>query len=231
MFDFLVGDFSIAAGAVLVMIGFWRLFPFGVNRIVNDEPRLVRYVNRGFLAAGGAAILWIALFDNWRQVLGIPTGWLQDDKSQRASDPFYSGDIADPVRAVSWVLFMAAVIGGAYFFARYSRGLAEPILLGPAALVAFFILNTFRLRFDVDSVRIAEASIDSPLDIGLTLLWISVLIVSMGLIVLAMYVMAWAPFALVFSMVYRRFISPATYEEPPIFRKIHERRMTGMQGG
>jgi hypothetical protein len=231
VFEFLVGDFAIVAGAALAIIGAWRLFPFAVKRIVNDPSKAHRFVNRGFLAAGAAAITWIAVFDNWRQVIGIPTGWLQDDKSQRASDPFYSGDISDPVRAVSWALFLAAVVGGAYFFARYSRGITEPILLGPLAVIAFFILNTFRLRFDVDSVRIAYGTIDSPLDIGLTLLWIGVLIVSMGLIVLAMYLLAWAPLAFVFALIYRRFINPRVYEEPPIFRKIHERRATGVQGG
>ncbi|MEZ4520971.1 MAG: hypothetical protein R3A46_04910 [Thermomicrobiales bacterium] len=225
MFEFLVGDFSIVAGATLALIAFWRLFPFAVNRILQDSPAYRSYLNRGILLTAAAAILWIAAFDNWRQVIGIPTGWIQDDKAQRASDPFYSGNISDPVRAVSWILFFGAVIGGAYLFARFSRGYAEPLILGPLSVISFFILNTIRLRYDVDSVRIAYGAIDSPLDMALTLMWIAVLIISMGLIVSAMYLMTWAPFAFVMSLVYRKLINRQRYEEPPIFRRLRERRM------
>ncbi len=207
MFELLVGDFAVVVGAVIAAVAFWRLFPSGVNRVVREQPRTRGFVNIGILIAGGLAVLWIAIFDNWRQVIGIPTGWLQDDKAQRASDPFYTGDVAEPIRFVSWILFFAAVIGGAYLFARFQRGYAEPLILGPIAVVLFFVLNTFRLRFDVDSVRIAYGSIESPLDVTMTLLWIGALWVTMALLVLSMYLMAWAPFALVFSIIYRRLIS------------------------
>lgn len=225
MFEFLVGDFSVVVGALMAALAAWRLFPFAVKRIVNEQPAIRGWINRGILFIGGVMVLWIALFDNWRQVIGIPTGWIQDDKAQRASDPFYTGEVADPIRAVSWVLFIAAVLGGAYLFARFSRGYAEPIILGPLAVVSFFVLNTFRLRYDVDSVRIAYGTIESPIDVFLTLLWVGVLWISMGLIVLAMYLLAWAPVALLFSIVYRKLISPTVYEEPPMFRKMRERRM------
>lgn len=225
MFEFLVGDFSVVAGAIMVAVAAWHIFPFAVKRIVNEQPPIRGWINRGILGTGLFMVLWIAVFDNWRQVIGIPTGWIQDDRAQRASDPFYTGDVADPIRAVSWVLFIATVIGGAYLFARFSRGYFEPVILGPLALVTFFILNTIRLRYDVDSVRIAYGTIDSPIDIFLTLLWVGVLWISMGVIVTAMYLMVWAPVALVMSIVYRRLISPTVYEEPPMYRKMRERRM------
>lgn len=225
MFEFLVGDFSVVAGVTLAMIAVWRLFPFAITRIIRDEPAYRKYVNRVILFSLAATALWIGIFDNWRQVIGIPTGWLQDDKAQLASDPFYSGDVSDPVRAVSWILFFVAVIGGAYLFARFSRGYAEPLIFGPVGLVSFFVLNTIRLRYDVDSVRIAYGTIDSPLDVGLTLMWVMVLIISMGLIVSALYLMTWAPFALAFSIIYRKLINPQRYEESPFFEKIRERRM------
>lgn len=225
MFEFLVGDFSVVAGAMLAIIAVWRIFPFAVTRILRDTPAFRRYLNIGALASGAAAILWIGVFDNWRQVIGIPTGWVQDDKAQRASDPFYSGEISEPVRAVSWILFIAAVVGGAYLFARFSRGYAEPLILGPLSLISFFVLNTIRLRYDVDSVRIAYGTIESPIDIVLTLTWILALIVSMGLIVSAMYLMVWSPVAFVFSLIYRKLIDRQRYEEPPIYRRIRERRM------
>ncbi|MEZ4569182.1 MAG: hypothetical protein R2849_02405 [Thermomicrobiales bacterium] len=117
------------------------------------------------------------------------------------------------------------MIGGAYLFARFSRGYAEPLILGPLSVISFFILNTIRLRYDVDSGRIAYGAIDSPLDMALTLMWIAVLIISMGLIVSAMYLMTWAPFAFVMSLVYRKLINRQRYEEPPIFRRLRERRM------
>jgi hypothetical protein len=229
MFEFFVGDFSVVVGATLVLISAWRLWPSTVNRILRDKPAYRRYLNNGILLTGAATVLWIAIFDNWRQVIGIPTGWFQDDKAQRASDPFYSGDVSDPIRAMSWALFIASVVGGAYLFARFSRGYAEPLILGPVALVGFFILNTIRLRYDVDSVRIAYGTIDSPIDVFLTLLWVGVLWISMGLIVLAMYLIAWAPVALLMSIIYRKLINPTSYEESPMFRHIRERRIDNAQ--
>jgi hypothetical protein len=230
VFEFLVGDFAVVAGATMVALGAWRIFPFAVNRMLRDTPAYRGLLNRGIFLTGALMVLWIAVFDNWRQVIGIPTGWLQDDKAQRASDPFYSGDIADPIRIVSWILFGATIIGAAYLFARFSRGYAEPLILGPVSLVAFFILNTIRLRYDVDSVRIAYGTIESPLDIFLTLLWTLVLWISMGLIVLTMFLLAWAPFAFIFSLIYRKMIAPTVYEEPAVFRRIRERRVERWHG-
>ena len=231
MFEFLVGDFAAVAGASLVVLAMWRLFPSAVNRIVNEKPAFRRYINRGILLSGVVAVLWIAIFDNWRKVIGIPTGWIQDDRAQLASDPFYSDNVSDPVRAVSWVLYLTAVVGGAYLFARFARGYAEPLILGPVGLVSFFILNSLRLRYDVDSVRIAYGTIETPLDVGLTLLWIAALIVSIALILFAMYLLAWAPVALILSLIQRKLVNPKRYEEPPIFKRIHERRIERSASG
>ncbi|MEZ4569181.1 MAG: hypothetical protein R2849_02400 [Thermomicrobiales bacterium] len=97
MFEFLVGDFSIVAGATLALIAFWRLFPFAVNRILQILRHTAAISTVASLLTAAAAILWIAAFDNWRQVIGILTGWIQDDKAQRASDPFYSATF--PIRS------------------------------------------------------------------------------------------------------------------------------------
>ena len=224
MFEFLVGDYGILIGLAAVCIGIVRLYPNTVRTMWFDNNLRYRGASRAAIGAMVAFPLWATVADNWRQLLGVPTGWIWDQELAIASDPFFSGDVSEPVRYVTWVLCGLAVLGGAYLFARYATGYVAPILIAPLALITFFTLNTFRLRMDVESVRIAAADIDGPIEIISTLFWVTGLYVSMATLLICLYLIAWAPAAIVMGIIYRRTLGKVVIEEPQIFKRLSERR-------
>lgn len=224
MFEFLVGDYGILFGLLAVCIGIVRLYPNTVRTMVFDNDAKYRLVSRAAIGAMVAFPIWATVFDNWRQLIGVPTGWIWNQELAIASDPFFSGEVSDTVRLISWVLCGLAVVGGAYLFARYATGYVAPILVAPLALIFFFTINTFRLRMDVESVRIAAADIDGPAEIISTLFWVVGLYVSMAILIISLFLIAWGPAAILVGIVYRRTIGKIEIEEPQIFKRLSERR-------
>lgn len=224
MFEFLVGDYGILFGLLAVCVGIVRLYPNTIRTMAFDNDPKYRFASRAAIGAMLAFPIWATVFDNWRQMLGVPTGWLWNQELAIASDPFFSGEVSDTVRTITWVLCALAVVGGAYVFARYAMGYLAPIIVAPTALIFFFTINTFRLRMDVESVRIAAADIDGAAEIISTLFWVTGLYISMAILIISIYLIAWAPAAIVAGIIYRRTIGKIEIEEPQIFKRLSERR-------
>lgn len=224
MFEFLVGDYGILFGLVIVCIGIARLYPSTVRSMLYDNGLWYRRISRAAFGAVIAFAVWATVFDNWRQLLGVPTGWLWNQELAVASDPFYSGEVGDSIRLVTWILCALAVVGGAYLFARYGSGYIAPILITPVALIIFFTFNTFRLRMDVESVRIAAAEFENPIEVISTLFWVTGLYVSMAILIICLYLMAWGPVSVLAAIIYRRTVGKVVIEEPQIFKRLSERR-------
>ena len=73
---------------------------------------------------------------------------------------------------VSFVLFGVVVLGGAYLFARYARGYLAPIALWPMAVIFFFVLNSFRMRFElVGPLSPYSVDFSKPLEATMTFIW------------------------------------------------------------
>jgi hypothetical protein len=172
-----------------------------------------------------AFALWVTIFDNWRQLIGVPTGILHSQRLRAGSDPFFSTPPSEFVRAISWVLFAAAVLGGAYLFARYARGYFFPIIMFPMALVSFYGLNTFRIRLDPESVRIADGTISGVLEHFGTLTWVVILWTMFAALIICLYSLAWAPASIVVGIVYRRTLGREHIDESDFYQKLHERNV------
>src|SRR5690606_16127179 len=90
--------------------------------------------------------------------------------------------------------------------------------------------NSFRIRFDVDSVRIVYGTIDHPLEIISTLTWLLGLWISMGLLIAAFYVTLSAPASLVMSILYRLIFRREAYEEPVMYEFMRRHRQSSTPG-
>ena len=168
-------------------------------------------------------MLWVTLFDNWRQLLGVLTTYTHDAKRGAQSDVFLNAPPDDIIRAISYVLFGLMILATAYLFARYARGYWGPVVFTPLALALYYIFNAFRLRFDVDSVRIADQSITGAWEIFSTLVWIAGLWATFVLLILSAFTLFWGPAAILFSLIYRKTIGKTVYTEPDMFRIMRER--------
>lgn len=230
MFDILVGDWGILTALVLMLLALMHAYRSTVQIIVFDRDTVYRFITRASFGAVAVFLLWVTVFDNWRQLVGAVTTYTHDKKTGAASDPFYSTPASDLERTISWVLFGLAVIGMAYIFARYARGYWGPLVTTPSALVMYYVLNAFRVRFDVDSVRIADESITGLADILATLVWIAGLWAAFALLIICMFLLFWGPVALVFAIIYRSTIGKVRYDEPEMYRIIRERSEARKQG-
>jgi hypothetical protein len=168
----------------------------------------------------GFFLLWTTVFDNWRQILG----YLVDKKDRWRSDPYLYEAPPDLIRYTTIALFLLSVLGGAYLYARYARGYLMPILLAPAGFIVFYVLNSFRMRFELQG-PLSERGVDFT-DIGealMTTIWFSMFYVVMGILIFCAYAVFWGPASIVFSIIYRNTIGRQRIEEPEMYRVIRER--------
>lgn len=223
MFDILVSDWGILIALCITLAALMRFFGSTTHMMLFDRESTFRWLSRATFAIVGVFMLWATIFDNWRQLLGVITTYTHDAKTGRVSDPFYSTPASDVERTVSYVLFGLAVLGGALLFARYARGYWGPLLATPLSLVMYYVFNAFRVRLDVDSVRITDASITGVADIISTLFWVAGLWISFALLITCVYLLFWGPASIIVSLIYRSTVGKVVHQESEMFRIIRER--------
>lgn len=223
MFGVMVGDWGILAALVIVLLASMRFYFSTMEVMLLDRSPAYRLLSRISVATVAVTLLWITAFDNWRQILGVLTRYTHDERRGNQSDVFLSAPPDQIVRWISYTLIVGSVLGTAYLFARYARGYWGPLVVTPLAIGLYYIFNAFRLRFDVDSVRIANQSITGLWEIASTLVWIIGLWAAFVLLIFCAFLMFWGPVALVMSIMYRNTIGKVKYEEPDMFRIMRER--------
>ena len=223
MFGVLVGDWGILAALVIVLVASMRFYYSTMEVMLLDRAAVYRLLSRLSVGVVALTMIWITLFDNWRQILGVLTRYTHDERRGNQSDVFLNAPPDQIVRWISYTLIMLSIFGTAYLFARYARGYWGPLLVTPLAIALYYVFNAFRLRFDVDSVRIAEQNITGLWEIASTLVWIIGLWASFVLLIMCAFLMFWGPVALIMSIIYRNTFGKVHYEEPEMFRKMRER--------
>jgi hypothetical protein len=222
MIDFLTSDYAILLTLTIVIGFILRPHRWILRRMWNDELPWARNASRVSFVAIGAFAVWTTVFDNWRKMLGL----LVDEKNRWKSDLYRSDPPPDAVRAVTIALFIAAILGACYLYARYARGYLIPIISGPFGLILFYALNGFRMRFDVVGA-LWKGGIDwsDPVWIGSTLTWFGVDQAILFVLIVSAFAFIWGPSAIVFSLIFRRTIGREKVDEPAMYRILRERQM------
>lgn len=222
MIDFLTSDYAILL-TLTVIVGFiLRPHRWILRRMWNDEPRWARTASRVSFAALGAFVVWTTVFDNWRKMLGL----LVDERNRWKSDLYRSDPPPDAVRAVTIALFVVALLGACYLYARYARGYFIPIIAGPIGLVVYYSLNGFRMKFDIVGA-LWQGGFDwsDPVWVGSTLLWFGVDQTILFVLIVSAFALFWGPAAIIFSLIFRRTIGRESVDEPAMYRILRERQM------
>lgn len=222
VFDFLSSDYPLLL-TVLLMI--WLSVRRGyswITDMISDRVRWARFMSRAALAAIGGFLLWTTVFDNWRQLLG----YLMSEKNRWRSDPYLLDPPPDAVRIVTWVWLALAVLGGAMLYARYARGYLVPIVAAPVGLVLFYVLNSFRVRFELVG-PLSDRAMDLS-QIGETimiLVWFAMFYVVIGVLIICAYAALWGPTSILIGLIYRNTFGRQRIEEPEMFRIMRERSL------
>jgi hypothetical protein len=223
IFDLLASDYAILATLLLFLWLAVRRESSILRWMWNDQQRPARIASR--IAFGGisAFLLWTTVFDNWRQMLGF----LVSSKDRWRSDPYLYEAPPDAVRFVTFTLLAVAVLGGAYLYARYARGYLMPILLAPAGFVLFYVLNSFRMRFELQG-PLSERGVDfsDPGEAIMTFIWFGMFYVVMAVLIFCAFALLWGPVSIVVSLIYRNTIGRQHIEEPEMYRILRQRSAT-----
>ncbi len=220
LFRILASDYPILI-TVLVMLWFgWRRNTSILRWMWFDRPPAARVVSRIAIVSIGAFLLWATVFDNWRQLLGL----LVNKKERWRSDPYLLDPPPDAVRYITLALFGLMVIGTAYLYARYARGYLMPIVVAPTAVVVFYALNSFRMRFELVG-PLSDRGVDwsAPGEALMTLIWFAMFYVVMATLIFSAFALFWGPAAIVVSIIYRSTIGRERQEEPEMYRILRER--------
>ncbi|HVX30309.1 MAG TPA: hypothetical protein VHA53_07505, partial [Nitrolancea sp.] len=116
-----------------------------------------RVVERAALILVAVIPLWVALFDNWRQLLGYTVS----SSERYKSDIFATSLTPEPIRWVTFALIAVSLVCLALIYARRQHGLGMLSLMLVFALAYFFFLNSFRMRADVFIVT-TQNDLDNP---------------------------------------------------------------------
>lgn len=117
-----------------------------VNLVLADRERPWPALRAAGLAALAALLAWGSIFDNWRQLTGVPLRWLQTyDYQRREFDP--------PSAEVRWVtvaLLVLAVAALSLLVARYVGGPGIAAIFAIASVFAWMPLFVVRQRIGID---------------------------------------------------------------------------------
>jgi hypothetical protein len=147
--------------AALLVATARRNRPFLRELIADPDPGWRRMP---VIAAGGlaVAVVWISLFDNWRQLTGIPF------RATRRFD--YQRIVLDPpstgVRAVTFALVGLAVVLVGALVARHVGGYVLQLVLAAGAAAAWLPFFVIRQRFALDLAMGFTGSWTSPTDVA-----------------------------------------------------------------
>lgn len=189
LYRFLSSDYPITLALLLVLAawGHWQ------RAVVLDMVRLTsrrwELVGRAAIAATMLLLLWVAAFDNWRQLLGL---FLPADE-RWMSDPYETSPTPWPFRTVTLGLLAISVGGSALIYAYNRGGLLLPLALILPARAYLYFLDPIRQRTDV-LLRMAEGKLEGArlIDIAGTLYWAVGLYALIGSLVLAAWLLLWS---------------------------------------
>lgn len=116
-----------------------------LHELTSDPESGWQHVPVLAASALGLFIAWTSVFDNWRQLTGIPFRAIRQWPSQRVEvDP-----PSDAVRAVTFALLAVALVLVAALVARHVGGYLLQLALFAGAVVAWLPLFVIRQRFSL----------------------------------------------------------------------------------
>jgi hypothetical protein len=211
LYQFVSGDLPLSL-TIWIVLTVWASSHRSTLRDFWYEPSpFWRVVERATLIFAVVIPLWVALFDNWRQLLGYSLS----PSTRYKSDIFATSVTPDPIRWVTLALIAASLVCLALIYARRQHGLGMLSLILVFALAYFFFLNSFRMRADVFIVT-TQNDLDHP-GVATTiyiLVWVVTLCGFIASTIAAAYVWLFAVIAFPLHIIFGLFNRNQTRAEP-----------------
>jgi hypothetical protein len=211
---------GLALALVLLVIG--RKNRGFVREVAEDPDRFWRFIARAALVSTALFIAWTSIFDNWRQLIGLPYRLSQRFPSQRVE---YNPP-SDDVRTVTFILLAISLLFVACLVARHVGGVVIQLVLLLAAVCFWGPIFVIRQRFDVNLALGFEGEITSPIDVAGYLLWVLMAWALDMMVIVMTYVLLLAAVAIPVTLLLdiTRLRQPKiTKEAEPFFASFQER--------
>ncbi len=145
LYRFLSGDFPLTIMFLIILGVFARGHWSGVRDYWTERNPFWRVVGRTTLLLTVILPIWIAVFDNWRQLLGYSLS----AKSRYKSDVFDTSMTPDVLRWITLVMIAVSLVCVALIYARKQHGLGMLAVIFIFAAAYFYFFNGLRMRADV----------------------------------------------------------------------------------
>jgi hypothetical protein len=157
LYQLVSGDFPLTITFLIVLAVWARGHRSTIREFWNEPSPFWRIVERTTLILSVVLPLWIALFDNWRQLLGYSL----PSSSRYESDIFITTVTPEPLRLISLVLIALSLVCLALIYARRQHGLGKLSLMLVFALAYFYFMNGIRMRADT-FLATTQDDLDNP---------------------------------------------------------------------
>ncbi len=145
LYKFVSGDFPLTI-MFLVFLGlFAQRHWSGVRDYWTEKKLFWRIVGRTALILAVFLPLWIATFDNWRQLLGYSLS----ASTRYKSDVFDTAIPSDLVRFITFALIGISLVCVALIYARRQHGIGMLAITFIFTAAFFYFFNGLRMRADV----------------------------------------------------------------------------------
>ncbi len=190
LYRFLSGDFPLTIMFLVALAAFASRHWSGMRDYWTESNPFWRIVGRTTLILTFGLPIWIAAFDNWRQLIGYSMGASVRFKS----DVFDTSPTPDALRWVTLALLAISLVCVALIYARRQHGLGMLSLIFVFAAAYFYFFNGIRMRADV-FLATTKDSLSHPglVNLAFILFW------SLGMYVIICSVIA-AAYAWLFSV-------------------------------
>ena len=199
LYQFMSGDWPISL-TILLALGYWALSHRStVHELWQDERPVWTWLGRLAIVLAVLAPIWIAAFDNWRDLLA----YSMSAHDRWKSNPFGTSPASEAVRWVSFGLIGLSVLVDAFLYARRRNGLVLLLLMFVFGGTYFYFMNAIRMRVDVLLLQ-AEDSLRHPELFGLafTIFWAGGLYIFLVSTIFAIYLVFFAVAAIIISVIY-----------------------------
>ncbi len=145
LYRFLSGDFPLTIMFLIVLGVFAKRHWSGVLDYWNEKQPFWRIVGRTTWILALVLPIWIAVFDNWRQLLG----YTLSAKTRYKSDVFNTAPTPEVLRVITIAMIVISLICVALIYARRQHGLSMLVVTFIFSIAYFYFLNSIRMRADV----------------------------------------------------------------------------------
>jgi hypothetical protein len=190
LYRFLSGDFPLTLMFLAFLGAFAQRHWSGVREYWSERDPFWRIVGRTTLILTLVLPIWIALFDNWRQLLGYSLS----ASTRYKTDVFDTSSTPEALRWITLALIAISLVCVALIYARKQHGIGMLVLVFVFCAAFFYFFNGLRMRADV-FLATTKDSLDHPsvLDVSFIIFW------SLGMYLVVCAVIA-AAYAWLFSV-------------------------------